>query len=134
MNMFAKSFLANKVDVFSLGVTMLEVWLRGNNTVPFESQHQKLLLLILAMVHPFAACRLCPFTASQLWKGVYNPSVTTTAFKDAVLHIQNFELEATLVHEAREGTVRKVMLTAFQSQPPVPRSVEVLFSLFHVAP
>jgi hypothetical protein len=90
MQALATEWFANKVDVYSVGVSMLQAWLVPG-PFPRDNAQQKLLLFIMALVHPVVLSRPCPFLAAQLWRGVYDKSVLVADYYQAITMVQEFE-------------------------------------------
>jgi serine/threonine protein kinase len=93
-------FAANKIDIFSCGVTLLETWIKraANLNTTANKGLAKLLRFILAAVDVNFFRRPCPAAAAQLWKGIHDPAVSVQDFYAAVLSVQNLEVMVALAN------------------------------------
>lgn len=94
-NLFVR-LLSNKVDVFSVGVTMLEVGTKLHSSSAYTLELCKTLMLAVAMIDPCVFRRPSPFSVASLWAGVEDAAVTLDAFTDALLDVLRFELSQSI--------------------------------------
>jgi serine/threonine protein kinase len=105
-----RALLCNKVDVYAMGATVVEMWCRMGRP-PTNDFERKLLMFGMALMAPLPFMRPCPFAAAQLWGGVTEDSVHYVDFEAAVHAVRAFEMEASLAMCHRD--MRAALATLF---------------------
>jgi hypothetical protein len=92
MQDYALRYLSNKADVYAMGISIMLLMSKGKlNRLPVTDFEHKLVVFALALMHPVAFRRPCPFTAAQLWLGVMDKTVPPKLFFKAVQRVQQTE-------------------------------------------